>query len=394
MLAAALVLLAVRWLAAGSAFASRHAFFGGRGLDPVAGSITYTAGTQADGWQSTGILDAATGAQGRLRRIHPAWPPPVRSPDGTRFAYLQNTGTVASVQVEPAPPVGDVRVHPAGLAGSAPATLAWSPDGRRIAYIGSADPRTGFETLHVVPASGGTGEDLGPAPIPNRTCLTVKSYTTCKPGRTGEVTALAWLPGGRLAYVVRVSASLLVPPSQQLSRIYVRPATSSGAATLLAQVPGSGGEMVVSPDQRFLFYGFDGGDARPGHLWPLRGDGAGPAVVLPPGAAHPAWSADGRRLLLVHQGQIMTAAAGGRGARTLGHMPPRRRHPSDVREAGEPMWFEIAAWSPDARHIVVAGSEPDRYRGGYSVRVMNADGTGQTVVGEVDGQVVDLGWVR
>ena len=106
---------------------------------------------------------------------------PVWSPDGSAFAYVSDASGEYELYVRPADPRG--RPRRLGVLGPGfPAALSWSPDGRRIAYLG------GDRRLRWVSARGG-------------------------PHRKGDFQALtittapAWTPDGRsLFFIARTSA--------------------------------------------------------------------------------------------------------------------------------------------------------------------------------------------
>ncbi len=123
------------------------------------------------------------------------------SPDGTRLACVTNR----TEDPDLTPEHQEIRIFPAGggegAAIEAPVgpkySLAWSPDGRWIAYFGHTDVRDTWSATdpHVwlVPANGGTGRDLSAAldrPVGDSTLGDLRSFGG---GNAGPL----WLPDSR-----------------------------------------------------------------------------------------------------------------------------------------------------------------------------------------------------
>lgn len=114
-------------------------------------------------------LEVATGTVtpltlGDTDQVSAAW-----SPDGTRVAFVTNR----SPDPDRTPQLDEIRIVPADGSGEeqlipAPAghkgALAWSPDGRYLAYYGHTDVRDVWSAtephLWILPAEGGEGRDL------------------------------------------------------------------------------------------------------------------------------------------------------------------------------------------------------------------------------------------
>jgi Tol biopolymer transport system component len=134
-----------------------------RDAETLPGTIAFSGGTQATGYQvfvakPTGAIVQVT--HEAVRRSVPA--SPVWSPDGSRFLVVGDDG----IYVLTADGSSEIRV--AGLAnGYATQSVAWSPDSRRIAfseadtlYIVNADGSGGLERL-ARPANAGSWSPNG-----------------------------------------------------------------------------------------------------------------------------------------------------------------------------------------------------------------------------------------
>jgi dipeptidyl aminopeptidase/acylaminoacyl peptidase len=230
------------------------------------GTIAFTPGAAPGGLYSTvlgGMPQAlANGPIGDL-----AW-----APDGSRLAYVGELAHGIAV-LRTIPAAGG----PAQTVQRNAQDPAWSPDGSRIAYVSNAP----HNSLRIVPAAG------GPA----------RAIVTPKHQRNTEVSSVAWLPSGRLAYtlirwtggvasttqlrtidpaggpsqrvavdlpdgLVLTGDTLEVSPSGETLAVTVVPPGTPGASYSLALVPTGGGAATTvipntfsgsfSPDGRLL----------------------------------------------------------------------------------------------------------------------------------------------
>ena len=210
---------------------------------------------------------------------------------------------------------------------------AWSPDGRRIALTSNG--------IYVMNADGSEERKLTHI--------------------AGHVGSPAWSPDGRrIAFVGGGDRNL---------EIYVINADGSGQRRL-TRTPGFYvGSPAWSPDGRRI--AFVGGGASNVETYVINADGSGQRRLTRIAGVDgsPAWSPDGRKLAFESNWQVWVMNADGSGQRRLTRNGARNVAP---------------AWSPDGRRIAFEGGRRQRYpcsacpgARGYTVYVMNADGSGQ-----------------
>jgi Tol biopolymer transport system component len=264
------------------------------------------------------------------------------SPDGDRIAFLraQHFGhrtTRSVLYVEAARGGGLRRLAACGFCGDQwRARLAWSPDGRWIAFSRDAGTR-GQESLWIVPAAGGSPRRL----------------TDCRRG-CADVRP-TWSPNGRLLVFERIS-------SAASAALYTVRADGSGLA-LLAR---NGADPAWSPDARRIAF-----DLAPDRIAVADADGSHLRVLLAgargTGPGVPSWSPDGRKLVFFRTpgrpghfvAEVWTMNGDGSAKKRL------YRSGCCVGEWAPPVW------SPDGRQIAFS---VDSAGGTF---VMNADGSGR-----------------
>jgi acylaminoacyl-peptidase len=265
------------------------------------------------------VIDADGGEHRPLLADRASYASPRWSPDGSRIAYVSS--------VEGSPQLF-VRWMDSGQTAlltdllEAPNSLAWSPDGRWLAFTmrvgkhseplakppptpegatwapaatvidsivyridGAGYLEPGFEHVFVVPAQGGTARQL-------------------TQGDFNHEGPLSWSPDGRTLLVSanRNADWELQPQESEVYAIDV----ASGALRQLTTRKGGDSSPVFSPDGRRIAYlGFDdrGAMYQVSRLYVMEADGSGPRLVMPSfdeDVLEPRWASDGRSLFFMH----------------------------------------------------------------------------------------------
>lgn len=163
---------------------------------------------------------------------------------------------------------------------------AWSPDGKRIAFVSNRD---GVSRVYAMDA-GGAGT--------RRLTDTAKADTHP-----------SWSPDGRWIVFSREGALFRVP-------------AAGGPAARVGRGLGSARNPAYSPDGKLIAYDYQQPGFETRQIWVMRADGTGRRLVtrLVAVSSNPAWSPDGRRIAFqsdarsVHA-EIWTVGADGSGLR-------------------------------------------------------------------------------
>jgi len=196
---------------------------------------------------------------------------------------------------------------------------AWSPDGRRIAYSGPADPTFAIWIM------GADGSD---------------PHQLTFPGSSSDLRP-AWSPDGRRIVFDRLYGAVDV--------LWIMNADGSDLRRLHR-----GSEPSWSPNGRWIaFTGLDG-------VRLIRPNGRGIRRVAAGMAEHPSWSPNGRWIAYAGPGGIWIVNAAGNDRRRVTHAAVADRMP---------------AWAPDGSRIVFSRSS-DVGSGGTHLWTIKIDGSG------------------
>ena len=274
------------------------------------------------------------------------------SADGTEIAYLAGHPPGLNVPTSLALYLVDANGNnPRELAScgdcaglNADGSIAWSPDGSRIALTRQT----------------GLAQDLW---LVNVKTGALSRLTDCASGKACADASAEWSPGGQAIVFSRWVKG-------QVASIYtMRP--DGTHLKLIAAVAGAQ-DPQWSPDGREIAFQANNG------IYTVNADGTQVTQIAAAGglAGEPAWSPDGTKLLYVKSSlnpdgvevtQLWTINANGSDNRRIYQgLSPGGRWP-------------LPFWSPDGKQIAVAPND--------GVVVMNADGTGVRLVGESANQV-------
>lgn len=259
----------------------------------------------------------------------PAW-----SPDGKRLAFVSNfsEGTRNVFVMEPEAPGQSVNIavqvthYKDGGYLNDP---VWSPDGTKIAFTRGVDE--GSHSIVVANADG----------------TTVTPVTVTEHGQHPS-----WAPDdGKIAYSYG-------------KQVYIKNSDGSGTAVPLAN--GEGKEPSWSPDGSRI--AFDAGEFTSFHI--VGANGAGPPAEVPINSQYSfaTWSPDGGRLAYRetsnNEGYFWIVNADGTAAHPLVHV-------QDVNG-----YLNPPSWSPDGSRIVYEGYHYKEAGTPYKIELANTDGSG------------------
>jgi len=309
---------------------------GARGGSGTAGSsprLLFTEPTfQGVGpWIAVQAFDASS--------VAGAWPTvgtdPVWSPDGSSVAFRTAgdpyKALLPGIYTAKSDGSSFTRLTSDAAAGTANASLTWSPDGASIAYL--SKPAAGGVDLWIVPVAGGPAHRL----------------TTSRGGMSG----LEWSPTG---------ASLLTTTNGSVATID----STNGTERMIAQ----GFDPAWSPDGSRIAY-----VDRAGRVTVMNADGSSPRELTGLLSKSPTWSPDGTEGAFTGDVEQQSGPSGGGTRVDLYAAPadasaPSRRltGPFDPRAAPAGDSLDLPAFSPDGVFIL--------YRDDfYGNAVVNVDGS-------------------
>ena len=158
-------------------------------------------------------------------------------------------------------------------------SLAWSPDGRKLAFLNDGDCRQFCFNLYVV-GSDGSG-------LRN---LTAKLAAGGHFGDPGPASDPAWSPDGRKIAFVRLNAR---------HGVYVVKADGSGLRNLTPKPVGAYADPAWSPDGRKIAFVSERDGNSEVYVMNANGSGQRDLTRNPAYDADPAWSPDGRKIAFV-----------------------------------------------------------------------------------------------
>lgn len=216
-------------------------------------------------------LDPVSGARERLYTAPPAEMllSGELSPDGTRLAFVANGSSGHRLYLLT---LGEDTPQPLITAHSEQVQMDWSPDGRRLAFIGVYEDRTAELLVATLPEDPNTEPEI-------RVLLDSRVVRPSGPD---------WSPDGTRLVFNGISG--------QDEGIYVVD-VDSGSLRKISQQPGNYLRVVWSPDgETFAFHGWLGGDFA-FDLFTLSADGTHLQPITDFGAAYyPAWSPNGEQI--------------------------------------------------------------------------------------------------
>ena len=249
-----------------------------------------------------------------LRRVarsalHPAW-----SPDARKIAFVGDqlsSGGGDEIYVMNANGSDERRLTQNTASDTIPAS---SPDGRKIAFNNDRD---GNAEIYVMNADGSDQRNL--------------TRTAADDGfpLTGELVSPhngVWSPDGRTIAFMR-GVGFMGGPFDGTEGIYLMNADGSNQRVLTRASPG---DFAWSPNGRQIAFG---GGFHGGPLFIVNADGSGRRTLVRTRTVSLAWSPDGRKIAFT-DGEVNVMNADGSGLRTLTHSRIHER------------WF---AWSPALR---------------------------------------------
>lgn len=245
---------------------------------------------------------------------------PIRSASNGKIAFLLGSAGILG----PSPLYVAGSNTPARRIGDGDITsFAWSPDGTRIAYV-QAEGEGGGGEIKVVSADGSANRTLVRSPNP--------------------LSGIAWSPDGRwIAYGQGIG---MAPNGDNRYRIFAKPTTGGDPIRLTGGPPPHENVLPAwSPDQtRIAYLSVSLFEPATASITVMAADGSGATEILSrsgPRMSGPAWSPDGRWLVVVDDEQVRLVRPDGRGSHV-------------IYECRLDCTSSAPTWSPDGSKIAIS----------------------------------------
>ena len=333
-------------------------------------AFTRNAGPMSGNAKELYVMNADGSGQKRLTRITSFGVPPAWSPDGRRLAFVLGHGPNAEIYVVNIDGSGQRRLtRTSGLE----VFPVWSPDGRKIAFLRIGDPE--HRGLYVINADGS-----GQRKLADEASLAAPDWSPDGQkivfiSNRGGPTWCTWQPGCNTEiYVMNADGS----GQRNLTRNPAHDSNTSYWGAAHSAWSPNGGKIAFVSDRD----GRAGCIGQPGcntEIYVMNADGSGQRNLTrnPARDDEPVWSPDGRKIAFVSRRdgkpEVYVMNADGSGQRNLTRNPGRDSAP---------------AWSPDGRTIAFH-SNRDR---NTEIYVMNADGSGQRNLTRYRNNDVSFAW--
>ena len=338
-----------------------HGYYLRFSLSPDGKSLAYTTSMQGEGWAKRNIHTIAVQGGASRQLTEPGTADPAFSPDGRKIAYVKlvddpnsSADNPAGRQVWIAPLGGGTPVLVSGeLSAGWLHSPVWSPDGKMLAFmVNPANRQAECQQIWIVPLSPEGRPTAPPAKID-------------LPVETPSVLA-GWTQDNRIGVLL---------PTPRHTALYTVPAAGGRAVQV---TPGGGWMPSWSPDGKRIY--FDGAHLGEWASLEVVPAGGGKVARLPIRAEYPlgvsypsglSVSPDGKRILF-------------QGHPTSGSRVERVPHIFTIGAEGGTVteittglkWVSFPCWSPDGRSIAFIGQEEATRKGfvAYNIHTVPAQG--------------------
>jgi len=287
-------------------------------FSPVGSQVAFAWNGETGDPHRFDLYVKSVGSERLLRLTHQPsdWISPAWSPDGSMIAFLRMDRTVAGgpgIFVIPALGGSERQLVSTGVASGTYPQISWSPDGRRLAYLGYGT--SGVPHVYLLSLDSLSREPLSPAPD----CL--------------DAAEAIFSPDGKQLAVACSSSSAVY--SIELVGL------PHGPVRRLGVIVGDPQGLAWAPDGTRLVFSSDPGDG--GELWELTLDGQMRQLPFGEQASAPAVAARNGRLVYVHGRKIVD----------IWRVDLTTAHPEEsaVRLIDSTRSQMTARYSPDGAHI-------------------------------------------